>query len=111
MVTVIVMSSLLCTHTGLFSNLIALMLGRLGMPVDKAVRCYGTLVGTVFSGMKQTWGDGRFKASPLEKVIKEILKEQTRQEDEHMMEMPPQDRGCKMCVVHNHSQCYQADRF
>ena len=59
-VAVIVTSSVLCTHTQFFSSLIALMLGRLGMPVENAVRCYGTLVGTVFSDMKQTWGDGRF---------------------------------------------------
>ena len=110
-VAVIVMSSLLCTHTGLFSSLIALMLGRLGMPVDKAVRCYGTLVGTVFSNMKQTWGDGRFKASQLEKVIKEIVKEQTGQEDERMVGTPPHNRGCKTWAVYDHSPCYQADRF
>ena len=46
-VAMVVMSSHLCTHTRSFSSLIALMLGRLGMPVEKAVRCYGTLVGSI----------------------------------------------------------------
>ena len=85
------------TYACLLSSLIALMLGRLGMSVENAVRCYGTLSGTVFSDMKQAWGDGRFKASQLEKVIKEIVKEQTRKENERMM--PPHDRGCKTWAV------------
>ena len=108
---VIVMSSPLCADACLLSSLIALMLGRLGMSVDKAIRCYGILTGTVFSDVKQPWGDGRFKASQLEKVLKEIVKEQTGQESERMMETPPQDSGCKTCAVHNRSRCYQADRF
>ena len=65
------------------------------MSVEQAVRCYGTLAGIVFSDVKQTWGDGRFKASQLEKVIKEIVKEQTGHENERMMGTPPHDKGCK----------------
>ena len=71
------------------------MLGRLGMSVEKAVRCYGTLAGTVFSDVKQDSGDGGFKASQLEKVVKGIVKEHTGQEDEHMIGTPPHDIGCK----------------
>ena len=81
------------------------------MSVEQAITCYGTLAGLVFSNMKQSWGDGRFKASQLEKVIKEIVKEQTGQEDERMMGMPPHNRGCKTWAVHNRSRSYQADRF
>ena len=81
------------------------MLGRLGMSVEKAVRCYGTLTGTVFSDVKQAWGDGRFKATQLEKVIKEIVKEQTGQENERMMGTTPHDSGCKTWAVYNHSPC------
>ena len=61
------------------------------MSVEQAVRCYGTLSGTMVSDVKQTWGDGRFKASQLEKVIKEIVKGQTGQENECMVGTPPHD--------------------
>ena len=71
------------------------MLGRLGMSVEKAIRCYGTLAGSVFSDVKQTGGDGRFKANKLEKIIKEIVREQTGQENEHMMGTPPRGKECK----------------
>ena len=71
------------------------MLGRLGMSVEQAIKHYGTLAGPVFSDVKQPGGDGRFKAKKLEKVIKEIVKEQTGQEDEHMMGTPPRGKGCK----------------
>ena len=94
-VAVIVMSSHLCTHTCSFSRLIALMLGRLGMSMEKVVTCYGTLAGTVFSDVKQTGGDGSFKARKLEMAIKEIVKEQTAEENEHMIGTPPHAKGCK----------------
>ena len=71
------------------------MLGRLGMSVEQAVRCYGTLAGTVFSDVKQTDGDESFEASKLENAIKEIVREQTAQENEHMFGTPPNAKGCK----------------
>ena len=37
------------------------------------VRCYGPLAKTFFSDLKQTSGDGCFKVSKMEKVIKEIV--------------------------------------
>ena len=110
-VAIIVMSSPLGTYASLLSSLIALMLGRLGMSVENAIRCYGTLSGTVFSDVKQPWGDGRFKASQLEKVIKEIVKEQTGQENERMMGTSPHDRGCKTWAVYHHSSSYKAERI
>ena len=94
-IPVIVMSTYPCPHKRSYSRIIALMLGRLGMSVEKVVKCYGTLVRTVFSDVKQTGGDGRFKATKLEKAIKEIVKEQTGQESEHMMGAPPHHKGCK----------------
>ena len=86
--------SSLCTYTRLLSSLIALLLGRLGMSVEKAIMCYGTLARPVFANVKQLGGDGRFKASKLEKVIKDIIKEQTGQENERMMGTQPR-KGCK----------------
>ena len=71
------------------------MLGRLGMSVQNAIACYGTLAGPVFSNLKQIGEDGGFKASNLEKVIKAIVKEQTGQENERMMGTPFDGKGCK----------------
>ena len=65
------------------------------MSVKNAIACYETLVGPVFSSVTQIGGDGRFDASNLEKVIKEIVKEQTGQENERMMGTPPHGKGCK----------------
>ena len=65
------------------------------MSVEKAIRCYGTISGTLFSDVKQTARDGSFKARKLEKGIKKIVKEQTAQENEHMIGTPPHARGCK----------------
>ena len=70
------------------------MLGRLGMSVDKAIRCYGNLTGYVFSH-EQTGQDGKFKASRLEKVIKDVVKAETGQENECMLGTPPDGKGCK----------------
>jgi len=70
------------------------MLGRLGMSVDKAIRCYGSLTGDVFSH-EQTGQDGKFNASRLEKVIKDIVKAETGQADERMLGTAPDGKGCK----------------
>jgi len=75
------------------SSLIALMLGRLGMSVDKAIVYYGNLTGDVFSDT-QTGGDGKFKAKKLETVLKDIVKEETGKEDERMWGTPPDGKGC-----------------
>ena len=76
------------------SSIIALMLGRLGMSVDKAIRFYGNLTGDVFSH-KQTGRDGKFQASRLEKVIKDIVKAETGKENERMLDTAPNCKGCK----------------
>ena len=41
-----------------------------------AIRCHGTLARTFFPDLKQTGSDGCFKASKMEIIIKEIVKEQ-----------------------------------
>ena len=66
------------------------------MSVDDAISSYGTLTRQVFSDVKKVGGDGRFKASMLEKVIKKIVMEQTGQENEHMMGGAQGER-CKTC--------------
>ena len=48
------------------------MLGRLQMDVEEAIECYDRLVEKVFSKRKW-WGDGKFKATILEAVIKSVV--------------------------------------
>jgi len=54
------------------------MLGTLGMLVQQTIRHYGTLAGDIFSD-KQTGRDRKFKASKLEKNIKEDANQARRQ--------------------------------
>ncbi|KAF8961379.1 hypothetical protein BDZ97DRAFT_1208591 [Flammula alnicola] len=62
------------TSTG---GIIALMLGRLRMDVDKAIKCYDDLAKDVFSDPKRWGGDGKFKATKLEEAIKSVVKDVT----------------------------------
>jgi hypothetical protein len=57
-------------------RIIAIMLGRLRMDVDTAIDRYADLAKRVFSDMK-LWGDGKFKASRLEEVLKSLVEEVT----------------------------------
>ncbi|KAJ7803101.1 FabD/lysophospholipase-like protein, partial [Mycena olivaceomarginata] len=59
------------TSTG---GLIALMLGHLQMSVEDAIKVYGELSKDVFSDFKPPGSNGRFKASKLEKVMKQIVR-------------------------------------
>ena len=51
------------------------------MTVDDAIKAYQQLAGKVFSDVKRTTSDGKFKATELEKAIKEIVKSNTENED------------------------------
>ncbi|KAF8586137.1 FabD/lysophospholipase-like protein [Ramaria rubella] len=82
------------TSTG---GIIALMLGRLGMSVAKAIEYYGTLAQRVFSDMKPFGKDGKFKASKLEEVIKEIVNEKTQDREECLLSGRG-NQGCKTFV-------------
>jgi hypothetical protein len=84
------------------SSIIALMLGRLRMSVDQAIVQYGTLVQS-FRDVRMFAGDGAFSATKFEEVIKEIVKERTRNPDEPMMDPRSEGVGCKTCVVSDHS--------
>ena len=53
------------------------MLGRLRMDIDTAINTYNNLVQQVFSDPKRWPGDGRFKATKLEEVIKSIVENVT----------------------------------
>ena len=81
----------------LLSRLIALMLGRLRMSVTDAIEYYGIVSEKVFSDMKSSVGQEKFKTSKLENVIKEITEKQTGHADECMMDMHEGD-ACKTYV-------------
>ena len=49
------------------------MLGHLRMGVDTAIDAYNDLAQQVFSDQKGWAGDGRFKVTKLEEVIKSIV--------------------------------------
>ncbi|KAF8573609.1 FabD/lysophospholipase-like protein [Ramaria rubella] len=82
------------TSTG---GIIALMLGRLGMSVAEAIERYGTLAQRVFSDVKPFGKDRKFKASKLEEVVKEIVKQKTQNAEERLLSGPG-NQGCKTFV-------------
>ncbi|KAG5650712.1 hypothetical protein H0H81_011293 [Sphagnurus paluster] len=56
-----------------FNRLIAIMLGRLKMPIDKAIQAYVKLTKDVFSDKKLGRSSSIFKANQLEAGIKDII--------------------------------------
>ena len=68
-------------------RIIALMLGRLRMDVDTAITYYNNLAVQVFSASKRWPGDGRFKATKLEEVIKSAVGDVTGDPEEPLLEI------------------------
>ena len=64
------------------------------MSIDDAIDCYCNLSKEVFSA-KQIGGDGKFKASKLEEVLKRVIELQTGNADERMMDTRSDGRVCK----------------
>src|SRR5271163_1218381 len=58
-------------------SLIALMLGRLRMTTEEALKTYNSLAGAIFSKDNRKWAvqDGTFKATTLENKVKELVAE------------------------------------
>ncbi|KAJ7770426.1 FabD/lysophospholipase-like protein, partial [Mycena metata] len=83
------------TSTG---GLIALMLGRLQMSVEDAVKAYGELSKEVFSDVKSKGHDGRFKASKLEKAIKRIVGHHSASLDPEEGIKDTRENACKTFV-------------
>ncbi|KAF8961390.1 acyl transferase/acyl hydrolase/lysophospholipase [Flammula alnicola] len=71
------------TSTG---GIIALMLGRLRMDVDQAIKYYDDLAKHVFSDPKRWGGDGKFKATKLEEAIKSVVKDVTGDSESPLLE-------------------------
>jgi len=63
------------------------MLGRLRMGIDTAINVYNDLAQRVFSDPKRWPGDGRFKATKLEEVIKSIVCAITGNPEEPLLEV------------------------
>ena len=68
-------------------RIIALMLGRLRMDVDTAINYYNNLAKQVFSASKRWPGDGRFKATKLEEVIKSAVRDVTGDPEQPLLEI------------------------
>jgi hypothetical protein len=68
-------------------RIIALMLGRLRMDVDTAITYYNNLAKQVFSASKRWPGDGRFKATKLEEVIKSAVGDVTGDPEQPLLEI------------------------
>jgi hypothetical protein len=79
------------------SRLIAIMLGRLRLSVDKAIEAYGRFASHVFSDKKQFWKDGMFKALKLEDAVKAIIQESIGDPNTRMLDMRSND-VCKTYV-------------
>ena len=63
------------------------MLGRLRMDVDTAINYYNNLAKQVFSASKRWPGDGRFKATKLEEVIKSAVRDVTGDPEQPLLEI------------------------
>ena len=73
------------------------MLGRLRMSVDDAIKCYEDLSQKIFSDMK--WlGDGKYKATRLQNVVKDIVKEKVGDPEAPLFDDGTRGRVCKTCV-------------
>ena len=69
------------------------MLGRLRMDVDTAINSYNKLAEQVFSDRKQWPGDGMFKVTNLEQVIKSVVRDVTGNPEEPLLE----DSNASLC--------------
>ena len=87
--------------------MIPLMLGRLQMSVEDAVKAYGELSEEVFSDVKSKGHDGRFKASKLEEAIKRIVGRHSASQDPDEGIKDTRENACKTCV---HNICLQIGR-
>ncbi|KIJ50252.1 hypothetical protein M422DRAFT_116234, partial [Sphaerobolus stellatus SS14] len=81
--------------------IIALMLGRLRMSINDAIDCYDRITKTVFKAT-QVGRDGKFKHKVLEKVIKDVVKNQVGTDEERMLDT--RDNACKSFVCSRAAQ-------
>ncbi|KAG9088891.1 hypothetical protein FS749_001775 [Ceratobasidium sp. UAMH 11750] len=77
--------------------IIMTLVGRLGMTTEQAVKTFARLSSEVFSDEK-VFGTTAFKASKLEKTLKDIVRERTGNENEPMLDQRVSSRKCNTMV-------------
>ncbi|KAG8784573.1 hypothetical protein FRC12_018534 [Ceratobasidium sp. 428] len=82
---------------GGIAAIIAVMVGRLGMTTGQAMKGLANLANEVFSD-KKSIGTETFKASKMEKALKDIIREATGNEDEPMLNEQAKNQKCKTMV-------------
>ncbi|KAG8792030.1 hypothetical protein FRC12_007463 [Ceratobasidium sp. 428] len=73
------------------------LVGRLGMTTEQAVATFARLSNEVFSDEKLI-GTPVFKASKLQKTLKDIVRERTGNEDEQMLKEDTSSKKCRVMV-------------
>lgn len=66
------------TSTG---GLIAILLGRLELSVQRAIQEYRDLSKVIFGSRKAFWKEGKFKASRLERAVEGIVRKYAGEEE------------------------------
>jgi hypothetical protein len=89
------------------------MLGRLRLTVDQAIAKYGDFGKRVFSDKKWKVQDGTFKATNLENVIKQIVKDCGGHDSatEPMLDPRPENEVCKTYDLFYLYICMKFTRF
>jgi len=87
--------------TGFMSGrLIVIMLFRLQMSIDDAIRAYTILARDVFVEKKWCFQEGTFKASRLEDAVLTIIREADKEKEDPNQILLLDDKGPKWYVVH-----------
>jgi hypothetical protein len=68
------------------------------MSVEDAIKAYGELSKEVFSHVKPPGSAGRFKASKLEKAIKQIVRAKSASQNPEEGLEDTRDNACRTCV-------------
>lgn len=73
------------------------MLGRLRIPLDRAIEDFAKLAKNVFSDKKyfSTNGSGKFKSTKLQEALKQMVNAATGDENTRMMDRRVDSNACK----------------
>jgi hypothetical protein len=77
-------------------SIIALLLGRLRLSVADAISVYDDLASTVFSAKKRMGKEGAFKATILEKVIKNVVAARLNGREDALMYETEDSSTCRV---------------
>jgi len=82
-----------------YPSIIALLLGRLRLSAAEAVKVYEDLASAVFSTRKSKGKDGTFKATILEKEIKDVVAARLNGRADARMYEPDDSHACRVQVT------------